>query len=174
MGGQTVGINDLNRTNQPINSSFTNFDFIDFTSMPTYPSLNANFIPLGAFGSADCTATPAAGQTCTPNVVGGSPFSFTNTSNGLGGINSSATWDISGVTSDGLSTWSAVFTAQFTTSFQDVLTSFGTTGFVTNSYSAAADVTLSQVPEPATMALMGAGLVLISTGFRRFGKKRSK
>jgi hypothetical protein len=184
MDNDTVGINNLTDLpgDQPVGVSFTNFDFIDFPAMVAYPSLMADFISLGSGDPSNCSSDAAmasAGQTCTltdtttPAEPGGSPFTFLNTLNGSNACcNSSATWDISGVTSDGLSTWGAIFTSEFTTPFQTVLNNFATTGQVSDSFSGALTVSvtpITSVPEPtsASLTLMGGGLIVLSLCLRR-------
>ena len=184
MFNETVTLNDLTDSisAQPVGMTFANYDFINFLGAPTYPELLADFIALGSGNPSNCTTNPTlatTGQTCTlnstttPNEPGGSPFTFLNTETGTGGCcNSSATWDISGVTSDGLSTWNAVFTSEFTTPFQSVLNNFAVNGSVSDSFSGALTVTLmptggSSVPEPTTMGLVGAGMLLLWVGSRK-------
>jgi hypothetical protein len=182
LGNQTVTINTLTDSpvDQPVNTPFTNFDFIDFTSDPTLPHLLANFIPLGSGGTADCSTNPAAaagGQLCTltattnPSIPGGSPFTFLNTTTSSGGApvccTSSATWNISGVTSDGLSNWNGQFTATFVIPFQQVLQNFVTNQQVSDAYSGVMVVNVipvTTVPEPTTLGLMGAGVLLLGVG----------
>jgi hypothetical protein len=186
MDNDTVGINNLTDLpgDQPVGTSFTDFDFIDFPAMVAYPSLLANFISLGSGNPANCSTdstTASAGQTCTltssttPAEPGGSPFTFLNTLNGANGCcNSSATWDISGVTADGLSTWSAIFTSEFTTPYQTVLNNFAITGQVQDSFSGALTVSIApitSVPEPAALTLTGTGLIALSFGLRRRKRK---
>jgi len=175
----TVGINALTDLpgDQPVGLSFADFDFLNFPVASGYPSLLADFISLGSGGSANCSTNPAlaaAGQTCTltstttPAEPGGSPFTFLNTlSGGTSCCNSSAAWDISGVTSDGQSTWDAVFTSEFTTPFQTVLGDFVSTGSVSDSFPGAMTVTIQAVPEAGTVKLLGAGLIALSLGLRR-------
>jgi hypothetical protein len=137
-------------------AGFANQNFISFDAAPLLPTLLINFIAQGVFNSASCTAAPAAGQTCTPNVPGGSPFSFINTSLNT----SSATFVFSGVTSDGLSNWQGVFTSQFNENFQKVLQTLASTGTISNTYSAT--ITATAVPEPNTLLLVfGAFGVLV-------------
>jgi hypothetical protein len=178
LAGATVGINDLTDLpgDQPVGVSFSNFDFIDFPSALAYPSLDANFFALGSGNPANCstTGTPSAGQTCTltastiPSEPDGSPFTFLNTLNGSNSCcNTSATWDISGVTSDGLSTWSAIFASEFTVPYQTVLSNFEANGFVSDSFSAAITVNIESAPEPSALMLAGSGLILVSLRFRR-------
>jgi PEP-CTERM motif len=175
-GNDTVTINMLTDApgDQPVNTPFPDYDFIDFPAMTGFPSLLANFFALGSGGTADCSANvalAAAGQTCTltattnPAEPGGSPFTFLNTETGLNTCcDSSGTWDISGVTADG-SIWSAVFTANFTTPFQAQLDQFSTIGNVSDAFAGALVVTI--VPEPGTLTMLGSGLILLSLGFRR-------
>jgi hypothetical protein len=183
MANQTITIHDLTDTpgNQPVGVTFTNFDFLDFPVASGDPSLLANFLALGSGNPANCSTNPAlaaAGQTCTltpsttPAEPGGSPFTFLNTSNGSGGCcNSSANWDISGITADGLSRFNAVFDSNFTSSYQTVLNNFATNGSVSDAFAGDLTVSIQGIPEPTTMALMGTGLILLSLGFRR--RKRS-
>ncbi len=181
LGDTAVAIEDLNRTTEPVGGSttFTAQDFINFLSAPSFPELLINYVDAGADTSTDCTATPMVGQTCTPAVAGGSPFGFQNTGSGGPGstdvTGSTATFTFSGVTSDGLSTWSGIFTAQFNEPYQTVLADLSSPGFsITNSYSDSnLVITLSSgVPEPGGLTLMGVGLVLLAAGRVRFNRKR--
>jgi hypothetical protein len=187
LANQIVFINTLNdgpdpMFDQPINTPFNNYNFIDFPSDPAFPELLANFIPLGTGGPSDCStniALAGAGQTCTlgfatnPSAPGGSPFTFSNSETSMGSTPvccvSSATWDIGGVTSDGLSTWTAAITFGFPFPYQQVLSNLATDGEVSDAYAEAVTVTADQqpAPEPATAALMGTGLILAWLGYRK-------
>jgi hypothetical protein len=165
-------IHDLNISTQPVGSAFSPFDFIDFLTNPSLPSLMLTFIVPGNGGTAGCGQPAAATtppQTCTPeNPPFGSPFTFQNNSAGGQVTGSSATWTFSGVTADNAATWQAIFTAQFIgQSYQDVLSSFTTVGSTQKQYSANAQVFISTVPEPGTMALMGGGFILFWAALRR-------
>ena len=185
LANQTVDINTLTDApgQQPVGVPFTAFNFISFPSDPLFPTLQATFFSLGSGSAIQCStnaALAAPNQTCTltstttPPVPGGSPFTFLNTTNGTGGCcSSSATWNLSGVTSDGLSNWSGLFNATFNEPFQTVLANFVTNGQETDAYSGAFTVTISPpVPEPSTYVLMGSGLALLMLGRHRFGAKR--
>jgi PEP-CTERM motif len=165
----TNTIQNLNNTTEPVGVPFPPQDFINFVVTPGLPALDVDFIPMGNGGAAGCSA-PASGtvppQTCTPPIPGGSPVTFQN--NDVNGTvtGSSATWTLSGVTSDGLSTWNAVFTSQFVgQSYQQVLATFATVGSVTASYSA--NVTVSAIPEPTTLLLGGLGVLFTLLRYRR-------
>jgi hypothetical protein len=189
LGNQTVTINTLTDgpnpvTMQPVNVPFNNFNFIDFTSDPSFPELYANYMPLGSDPTgAACSTNPAlavANQTCTlnagtvPSIPGGSPFTFLNTETSANQMpvccTSSATWNISGVTSDGQSIWNGQFNATFPYPYQQVLSNFASNGQVADAYSGVLVVSIEQiesVPEPATLGFMGTGLALLWAGSRR-------
>jgi len=110
----------------------------------------------------------AAGQTCTP---AGSAFNLQNQTT----TSSSATFTILGNAVDGVPADTApfqiIFTGQFTVPYQVLLQALltnGGTGNYSGSYSVSFS-TISGVPEPGTLSLIGAGL--IGLGFIR--RKRS-
>jgi hypothetical protein len=128
-----------------------------------------DFIPMGNGGAAGCALPPAGTsppQTCTPPIPGGSPVTFVNNDVGGAVTGSSATWTFSGVTSDGQSKWTGIFTSQFVgQSYQQVLADFASVGSVTASYSA--NVTVSAIPEPDTLGLTALGFLFTLLGYRR-------
>jgi hypothetical protein len=82
LGNQTVSISPLDDgpTQQLIGTSFTNYNFVDFRNVPSFPELLANFIPFGTGIPSNCSTNVAdalAGQTCTltantiPSAPGG-------------------------------------------------------------------------------------------------------
>jgi len=108
------------------------------------------------------------GDTCTPSYLTpayGSPFTFVDNPSDT----SSATFVVGGVTSDGLSTWDAVFTMQFNAPYRTVLADYGTDGF-TDTYSATANVAvtpLTATPEPDSIVVLGTGLLALAGVARR-------
>jgi hypothetical protein len=192
MGGQTVTINTLTdgpdpMTQQPVGEPFTEYNFIDFAAADGLPNLNATDIATGSGGTSGCSTDPAtatAPQNCTLNGTtfppapgnGNSPFTFNNytytdSMNNTLCCTSTATWNISGVTSDGLSTWFGQFTATFNTSYQQQLDNFINTGQVSDAYSGVMTVTvqgIQSVPEPTSWIMMAGGIALLGLGsFRR-------
>jgi hypothetical protein len=169
------GVANLNIASEPVGTTFANTPFITFDVVPE-PGLLLNRLNAGIDGTAGCTASPAAaGQVCTPPNPGGSPFNFQN----LSATQSTASFIFSGVTADGLSTWSATFTSQFNNmSFQQVLASLAASGSVSNSYSANVTVTPIPVttpePTPAFMLACGLGLLAVSFGTKRLVKNQPR
>lgn len=147
----SVGIDSLNISSTMVGVPFAAQTFLsNFSAEPALQNFLVNYISSGIFGSGSCTASPMAGQLCTPS---GSPFNFQNTPTG----GSTLSFVLSGVTSDGDSTWDATFTSQFTTPYQTQLAA----GSFSNDYSANFTViptTATTVPEPITLSLFGAGL----------------
>jgi len=143
--------------------------FMSFNEPGVTTTLLGNFIASGIYTATACTAAPLVGQQCTPT---GSLFNFVNNPNPGNPPQATATWVLAGVTNDGLSTWTANFTAQFGVPFQTVLGNLASSGFVNNTYSATVTVTPNAgVPEAGTMSLLGLGLVLVSTLARRKARK---
>jgi PEP-CTERM motif len=165
----TNTIHDLNNVTEPVGTVFPPQDFIDFTVAPGVPALLINFVAMGNGGAAGCSAAASGTtppQTCTPVIPGGSPITFQN--NNVNGTvtGSSATWTFSGITNGGQSIWNGIFTSQFVgESYQQVLATFTSTGSVTASYSA--NITVSAVPEPGTLMLIGLGLLVMLPVCRR-------
>jgi hypothetical protein len=86
---------------------------------------------------------------------------------------SSATFSFAGIGPDGI-TWTGEFTSQFNVPYQTVLAAFGPggTNTVSNSYSGTITVSQSQVPEPATISMIGIALLAMPLGIKRFRKRQ--
>ena len=89
------------------------FNVPNFIQIGGYTFSLDNVAP-GSFSPAGCAIpVAAAGQTCSPP---GTPFSFTNLSNGRGGLNVSAAFNVSGFVtdpSDNTYAYTGIFTSQF-------------------------------------------------------------
>ncbi len=161
-------INSLNISTEPIGTTFAPQPFLTFTQGPSLPALDITFIDAGTGGSAGCTAAPAPGETCTLSPAGGSPYTFQDNP----GSTSSVTFTYSGVTSDGLSAWSATLTGQFNVPYQTIIAAFSNGGSgVVNGISYSGPVTVTAIatstPEPSAFILAGFGLVGLSVWSRR-------
>jgi len=136
---------------------FADQTFITFLADPTFPTLMINYISPGVYSSTECGSS-TVGMNCT---LAGSPFNFTNDANG-----STASFDLSGVTSDGKSKWTGIFTVQFIgESYPEVFAGLKTTGSVTNTYSA--DFLVTPIPEPGSILLVLLGVGMIVGSWRR-------
>jgi len=167
-GNDQANISDLHNPPESVGPPpFASQPFMSFNGGGITTTLLINFIAAGIYPSSGCAASPAAvGQVCT---TPGSLFSFVNNPGGTNG-QATASWVLSGVTNDGLSTWTSIFTSQFNVPFQVVFGNLGAFGAVTNSYSATFTVTPNSTsPEPPASILMGfgLGLVVLAAGLRR-------
>lgn len=149
----------------------------DFITLPNIDIIMTELVP-GSFGSTDCGLAPAPGQTCTPNIPGGSAIELSNSSNGSGGINSHAQFNVdviaknvaTGELSKGVGTFSADFS---NTSYQQLLAVIAEGGVVTSGHHGDFTITVASVPEPQTTALVLGGLLVLlgRVGMRRLGRR---
>jgi hypothetical protein len=176
--GDSGLVRSFNNTDVPLGvpTSYANFIQIP-TPTPTIEFVLTQLIP-GSFGMADCTAAPAPGQTCTPPIPGGSPIELSNSSNGTGGINTHADFNVdvqainllTGETSNGVGTFSTDFS---NTSLQQLLSTVLAGGTVTSGFGGDFTIVFSSTtPEPPTMLFLAGGLLVLgSTVRRKFGRK---
>lgn len=177
--GQSGTIQDINNGNVPGGPNSHTVpvgvpvNFVNWMMMPI-PSNNIRFdltlLRAGIFSSAQCNTLPAtAGQTCTPNNPGGSPFNMLN----LSATQSQVSFVVEGVAYDTTTpTLRSNFVGTFSTTFSDrpfqtVLAQLAQNGFVQSS--GQGNFTVTFIPEPSTFALFcsGAGLVFVSLVLRR-------
>ena len=132
----------------------------NFFQIAGYTFSITNVTP-GNYASTSCSDPAAAGQTCT---IPGTPFNLVNTAAG-GGLNSTLSFSVSGLVTVPSATtydYSATFTSQFTSSYQQVINEMDSGGTAPNSYSVVLQATqpgVTTTPEPTTFAMLGSGLL---------------
>jgi len=176
--GSQENITDLNFLTEGVNMVYpVPFNFMSFPiTSPAGQSLTTsaadlliNFISPGSDPIGTCL-TNATGNTCTPQIAPGvpGPFNFANFTDPNFGLSSTATFNFSGVSRDGSGKWSVIFTSQFLgQSYEQVLAKLASTGSVSNAYSQATLVVTSATPEPASLLMIGSGLIGLAAFLRR-------
>jgi hypothetical protein len=181
IGNQTLGggslslisftgdtVQSLNAGSEPIGVVVSLPNWLVFTPANGTTLTLTEILP-GTFSSTACLDAPAAGQICSP---AGSAFNLSNTD----ATDSAASFVIIGTATDGNpaddSPFRAIFSAQFGVPYQSLLTALssgGGTGNYSSSYSVT--ITTTPTPEPNTLALLGAGLVVMGfLGRRKLAK----
>lgn len=136
--------------------------FMTFNSTPLDFILNG----LGPGESTVCSGSIGLNQTCSP---ANSPFILTNL-----GANTGVSLTAFGTANDGTpgsSAWTGAFTTQLAgVTLAQVLATIGTPGgSITSTHSASFTVSSATIPEPATLSMMGVGL--LGLGLLRRRKK---
>jgi hypothetical protein len=162
---------DINNGSEPLNTPLGLMDFITFdlnnneTIELTFISLGNDTLSTTCAGLAHCTPTNAAFVTPS-DPLGISAFNLDQNANGT-----AASFGIEGTIFDiggGTASISGIYTAQFAGDTPaQVLALLGPSG-VAASYSA--NLALTLTPEPATIALLGAGLAAL--GLIRYRRKQ--
>ena len=174
--GDAGAVRSYNRTDVPLGVPTFYANFIQIPSpTPTIEFILTQLLP-GGYGSAECGLPAAPDQTCTPPIPGGSPFELSNSSNGEGGINAHADFNIdveainltTGEISDGVDTFSADFSD---TTYQQLLVTIESGGVIESGQHGDFTINFSSAPtttpEPSSGAFVTGGLLLVVGALRR-------
>ncbi|MBV6431043.1 MAG: hypothetical protein IANPNBLG_01165 [Bryobacteraceae bacterium] len=159
----TGTIKDLDSSVQQVGQPLNEPNFVVLAGLPNM-QLTLTFIQPGTFSSALCAAPPAAGQTCTPSIPGGSPFNLLN------GTATSSTASFGVLvqaldTNTGeITTGTGTFTTPFSVPYQTILNTLANNGSVDDNPYSATFTLDTIVPEPATVTMGALGLGLIVLG----------
>jgi hypothetical protein len=161
------------------NPGFANTMFMTFNNAGVTTQLLINLIDPGMYSPVACFLAPVSGQQCTVpgsffNLVNNPPPFPSGTPCGSTGCQATVTWVFEGTTAGNSGTqshWVGNFTSQFPlgTPYQTLLSQLSQNGFVSNTFSGTITL-LTPVPEPDTMILLGAGLLVVSLSVRRLRK----
>lgn len=158
-----VIVADLNSAAEPIGTMVSDPNFVTFNNGSVW-NITLTEVQNGVDGATGCSASVAAGTTCTPP---GTPFNMENTgtcsAGNLANCNVTISFTFLGTANNGSATSSVSGTFQTTfsgTDYQNILAAIGKGEDVVTSNSGTFFMTpVTGVPEPITSALIGVGLL---------------